>query len=61
MEDYCEYRLLFPAELERLLNENGFHVLGMFDNKDLNETDLSGRRLYVAAQYHAQPSHRGNG
>ncbi len=50
VEDYCEYRMFFPAELERLLTENGFDVLGMFDNKDLVETDLSGRRLYVAAR-----------
>lgn len=61
VEDYCEYRMFFPAELERLLTENGFDVLDIFDNKDTKETDLSGRRLYVAAQYHAQPSHRGDG
>jgi len=50
VEDYCEYRLFFPAELEHLLGEHGFDVQGMFDNKDLRETDLSGPRLYVAAQ-----------
>ena len=49
IEDFCEYRLFFPAELEHLLNAKGFRVLGMFDNKDLRETDLSGPRLYVAA------------
>ena len=49
IEDFCEYRLFFPAELEHLLNTKGFRVLGMFDNKDLRETDLSGPRLYVAA------------
>ena len=49
VEDFCEYRLFFPAELEHLLNTKGFQVLGMFDNKDLRETDLSGPRLYVAA------------
>lgn len=49
VEDYCEYRMFFPAELERLLREHGYRVLGMFDNKDLHDTDLSGPRLYVPA------------
>lgn len=49
IEDFCEYRLFFPAELEHLLDTKGFRILGMFDNKDLSETDLSGPRLYVAA------------
>jgi SAM-dependent methyltransferase len=49
VEDYCRYRLLFPAELERLLEEHGFGVVGMYDNKELEATDLSGPRLYVAA------------
>jgi len=48
-EDYCEYRLFFPAELEHLLAGAGFRVAGMFDNKELRDTDLSGSRLYVAA------------
>jgi len=51
VEDCCEYRLFFPAELEHLLREHGFRVAGMFDNKDLNETELSGPRLYVPAIY----------
>lgn len=49
IEDFCEYRLFFPAELEHLLEAKGFQVLGMYDNKDLRETDLSSPRLYVAA------------
>jgi hypothetical protein len=49
VEDFCKYRLFFPAELEYLLGEKGFEVVGMFDNKELTETDLSGKRLYVAA------------
>ena len=49
IEDFCKYRLFFPAELEHLLAEKGLRVLGMFDNKDLQETELSGPRLYVAA------------
>ena len=51
IEDYCEYRLFFPAELEGLLESKGFRTLGMFDNKDLQESSLSGPRLYVAARF----------
>ena len=51
IEDFCQYRLFFPAELENLLANAGFDVLGMYDNMGLNETDLSGSRLYVAASY----------
>ena len=50
-EDYCEYRLFFPAELEHLLAEKGFQVVGMFDNKESRESDLSGEWLYVAAVF----------
>ena len=49
VEDFCQYRLFFPAELEHLLSEKGFKIAGMFDNKELRETDLSGPRLYVGA------------
>jgi SAM-dependent methyltransferase len=49
VEDFCKYRMFFPGELEHLLGEKGFKVAGMFDNKELRETDLSGKRLYVAA------------
>lgn len=41
--------MFFPAELEHLLSERGFKVAGMFDNKELQETELSGSRLYVPA------------
>ena len=51
IEDFCRYRLFFPAELEHLLAEAGFVVTGMFDNKELSESDLSGPRLYLAARY----------
>jgi SAM-dependent methyltransferase len=51
IEDFCEYRMFFPAELEHLLREHGFAVQGMFDNKELRETDLSGPRLYVASVF----------
>ena len=49
VEDFCKYRLFFPAELEHLLGGKGFKVAAMFDNKELNETDVSGKRLYLAA------------
>jgi SAM-dependent methyltransferase len=49
VEDFCEYRMFFPAELEHLLSGRGFRVAGMFDNKELQETELSGPRLYVPA------------
>ena len=49
IEDFCRYRLFFPAELEHLLAEHAFTVAGMFDNKELRPSDLSGPRLYVAA------------
>jgi SAM-dependent methyltransferase len=51
IKDYCEYRLFFPAELEHLLAEKGFKVVSLFDNKELEETDLAGEWLYVAALF----------
>jgi SAM-dependent methyltransferase len=51
VEDYCRYRLFFPAELRHLLSLHGFDVTGMFDNKELENSNLSGKRLYVAAKY----------
>jgi SAM-dependent methyltransferase len=49
-EDYCIYRLLFPAELEQLLGDREFRTVGMFDNELLDEdSDFSGPRLYLAA------------
>jgi hypothetical protein len=54
VEDFCEYRMFFPAELEHLLNEHGFQVVGMFDNKQLQETPLCGPRLYVPAIFEAK-------
>jgi SAM-dependent methyltransferase len=51
VEDYCEYRLFFPADLQHRLKLKGFETVGMFDNMDLRDTDLSGKRLYVMAKY----------
>ena len=50
-EDYCEYRLLFPKEIEQRLTAAGFVVLGIFDNLDLRDSDFTGPTLYVAARY----------
>ncbi|GET38108.1 class I SAM-dependent methyltransferase [Microseira wollei] len=49
IEDYCRYRLFSSKELELLLAKNGFQVVGMFDNRDLDYSDLWGTELYVAA------------
>ena len=42
-EDYAEYRLLLPEELQRLLETAGFEVLGTYDNRELQPTHLRGR------------------
>ncbi len=49
--DFCEYRMFFPAELEHLLGQRSFRVAGLFDNMQLQETDLCGPRLYVPALF----------
>jgi SAM-dependent methyltransferase len=54
VEDFCEYRMFFPAELEWLLGDHGFRVAGMFDNMQLKETDLTGPRLYVPAVFQSR-------
>ncbi len=63
VEDYAEYRLLLPGEVRRALETGGFRVLGIFDNRDFEPTDLTGkvtdapdvggmrgRKLYVFAR-----------
>ena len=42
IEDYAEYRLVYPDALRRLLEAAGFVVAGMFDNRELRVSDLSG-------------------
>jgi len=54
VEDFCEYRFFYPTELEHLLGEKGFRIVGMYDNKELKDTDLSGPRLYIAATFDPQ-------
>lgn len=48
--DDAEFRLLFPLEMENFLEQNGFAVIDMWDNTGLKESDLSDRRLYIAAK-----------
>ncbi len=48
--DDAEFRLFFPLELEDYLAQQHFSVVGIWDNKELKESTLSGRRLYIAAR-----------
>jgi SAM-dependent methyltransferase len=48
--DDAEFRLFFPLEIEDYLGQHKFSVLGMWDTPELKETDLSDRRLYIAAR-----------
>jgi SAM-dependent methyltransferase len=43
VQDYAEYRLLLPDEVEHLLERAGFRLLGMYDNRELQPTALLGR------------------
>ena len=43
VEDYAEYRLLFPEEIQRLLETAGFDVLGMYDDREFQPTHLTGK------------------
>ena len=49
LEDSCRYRSFFPNELKCLLTARGFQVVGMFDNVELRDTDLTGLKLYVGS------------
>lgn len=48
-DDFCQYRMLFPAELTYRLRLAGFRVTDLFDNKDAQPSDLTGTILYVVA------------
>jgi SAM-dependent methyltransferase len=63
VEDYAEYRLVYPNELTRLLEATGFEMLGLYDNREFRSSDLTGtisaapdvggirgRKLYVFAR-----------
>jgi SAM-dependent methyltransferase len=43
VNDYAEYRLLLPDEVQRALETAGFEVLSMYDNREFEATDLTGR------------------
>ncbi|HXJ79925.1 MAG TPA: class I SAM-dependent methyltransferase [Candidatus Methylomirabilis sp.] len=43
VEDYAEYRLLYPDELARQLEAAGFEMLAMFDNREFRASDLAGQ------------------
>lgn len=53
-QDYCEYRIILPEELARRLSEKGFAVLGIFDNRELRESDFTGPTMYAVARYGAE-------
>ena len=42
VEDYAEYRLVYPGELRGWLESSGFRVLGMYDNRQFETTALAG-------------------
>jgi hypothetical protein len=42
VEDYAEYRLLYPEELRQLLESGGFEVAGIYDNREFKVSDLAG-------------------
>ena len=43
VEDYAEYRLLFPDQLRHLLEAGGFEIRDIFDNREFRRTELTGR------------------
>jgi SAM-dependent methyltransferase len=49
VEDCCQYKAFFPNEIKHLLTDNGFRVVGIFDNMDLRGTNLSGLKLYISS------------
>ena len=63
VEDYAEYRLVYPEELVRLLDGAGFEGIELYDNREFRSSDLKGaisaapdvggmggRKLYVFAR-----------
>ena len=48
VEDYAEYRLLLPEEVQRMLEAGGFEVLAMYDNREFRSTELTGRITHEA-------------
>ncbi|WP_414577843.1 class I SAM-dependent methyltransferase [Anabaena sp. CCY 9402-a] len=52
--DCCQYRLYFPAELKRLLRQYNFEIVGLFDDRSLQTSELDGELLFAAAVYHGK-------
>jgi SAM-dependent methyltransferase len=42
VEDYAEYRLVYPDELARLLEAAGFERIELYDNREFRFSDLTG-------------------
>ena len=42
VEDYAAYRLLDPGELRSLLEDAGFEILALYDNREFRHSDLTG-------------------
>ena len=42
VEDYAEYRLVYPDELARQLEAAGFERIELYDNRDLRPSNLTG-------------------
>jgi hypothetical protein len=49
VKDCCRYRSFFPDEIRHLLMDKGFRVVGIFDNMELRNTNLSDLKLYIGA------------
>jgi SAM-dependent methyltransferase len=50
-EDFVEFRMFFPLELEHHLAEHGFQTVAMYDNTELRDSNLDGPSLFVVARY----------
>jgi SAM-dependent methyltransferase len=59
-QDFCRYRLFFPQEIAHRLGGKGFTVLGMYDNRELQDTDFTGPTIYTVARYGAEPAGPGD-
>jgi SAM-dependent methyltransferase len=51
VDDFVRFRTLAPRELEYRLASHGFQTLGMYDNRELADTDLGQISLMVVARF----------
>lgn len=56
-EDFCKFRLFFPAELKYFLAVHGFEIVGIFDNPELRPGELLDRSLFVASIFRGRSIH----